>query len=494
MDMNGSGSGGVGMNSVGAGGVELNGGRTGGMDTNGGDSGADSMKHVVFITVDSLRDDYVFGSRAPDSLSTLPRLANQGLRCTNAFSNAAYTKASFLSILSGTYPWMFDSVQGGFGPERPHIATILSEAGYATAGFHTNTYLSPTYRYDRGFDHYMGRDSEGNSTEKAETAYNKLVERAVATEGLSDGIHWAYKTAGKHLGIQLGSRLYKPAEELNDAVVEWTRGTSGPQFVWVHYMDVHNPYYPHEGTVSEGISRRKAVKLFHRVNEVGGDAADSDIATLERLYCGEIEYFDRQLGSLLARLDETLGLDETLVVFTSDHGEAFNEKGLVYHPGYAMYDENIHIPLLLSGPDIPTGVVETPVSNVDLVPTILSQIGVEAPDSMVGEDITSFVEHSPDERLVFAEAFRREDGYAMVTDGNHKLVRDIASGDDQLYDRHDTPPESRDLLDTLPDVAADLQSALDRHIRSVARTEGQRADVEVTEDVRLQLRKLGYDE
>lgn len=454
------------------------------------------MPNVLFVTVDSLRADYVFGSKAPDSLDTLPRLTSEGLSFTNAFSDAPHTKQSFLSILSGTHPWMFDSEQDGYEPVRPHVAELLSDAGYATAGFHTNTYLSPTYNYDRGFDYYMGRDTsdgdEGGGV--VERTYTSLVERAVATKGVSDVVHRVYKTAGKRFGIQLGSSLYKPAAELNDAVVSWTQSSSRPAFVWVHYMDVHNPFYPHEGTVSEGIGRRKAVQLFHKATELREDTSDDDIETLERLYRGELEYFDRQLGDLLDRLDETWGLDDTLVAFTSDHGEAFNEKGLVFHPGSALYDENIHIPIILSGPGIGRGEVETPVSNVDLVPTILSRVGIDPLSSMAGEDISEFVTQPPDERLVFTESFRRSDGNVMVTDSRYKLITDLDTGEETLYDRHEDPKEIHDRIEEFPEVRDELAAAIDRHIRTVEKTDGKRMDVEVTEDVRLQLKKLGYDE
>jgi arylsulfatase A-like enzyme len=452
------------------------------------------MKNIVFITVDSLRADYVFGSKAPESLETLPSLAADGIRYTNAFSNASYTKASFLSIMSGTYPWMFDSSTDGFGPDRPHVAELLSAAGYETAGFHTNTYLSPVYNYDRGFDYYFGRDRTGNVQNGAETTYNKLVERAISTAKLSDVVHKVYKSAGKHLGVQLGSNLYKPAEELNDRIVEWTERSDEPAFVWAHYMDVHNPYYPHEGTVSEGISRRKAIKLFHKATDLEGETPQEDIEILERLYRGEIAYLDQQLGDLLTRLDDTLGLEDTMIVFTSDHGEAFGEHGHVYHPGYVLYDPNIHIPIILAGPDLGAGEVTTPVSNLDVVPTMLATAGFDPDPSMVGEDISEYVETNPDSRHVFAEAWSPDDGHVMVTDGEYKLIRHLRLDEEELHRRHGESQERELNPDEHSDVYEELSGALDRHISEVSEDSGRTGDVEVTEDVRLQLKKLGYDE
>jgi arylsulfatase A-like enzyme len=454
------------------------------------------MENVVLVTVDSLRGDYVFGPNAPTSLEAIPRLADRGAAFVNGFSNAAYTKQSFRSVFSGTYPWMFYSGQAGYGNDRPHIAEALSAAGYDTAAFNTNVYLGPTYNYDRGFEHYLRRGDgdapEGRST--LEEAYKELIDTAVSTRLISDGVHAAYEAAGKYLGIQLGSRLYMPAEELNDAAIEWVRGRSSPVFLWIHYMDVHNPYYPHEGTVSEGIDRRTAIKLFHRVNQAGSDASSDALDTLERLYRGEIEYLDAQIGDLLDRIDDTLGLDATTIAFTSDHGEAFGEHGNVYHPGSALYDENIHVPIILAGPDVESGTVETPVSNLDLAPTLLSRVGVDVPEAMVGEDIAAFVTRPPTDRLVFAEAYNRHDGNAMVTDGRFKLIRDLETGSESLYDRRGEAGETSDRTDTLPDASERLAAALDDHVRTIERFEGDDADVDVPEHVRLRLRKLGYAE
>lgn len=454
------------------------------------------MKNILLITIDSLRADYVFGEKAPNSLETLPRLTREGTRFTNGFSNAAYTKMSFLSILSGTYPWMFGSEEAGYDRNRPHLAELLSEAGYNTGGFHTNVYLSPTYQYDRGFDHYYGRDSDNTDTVQTsfEVWLNKLIERAVSTNGVSDVIHKAYESTGRHLGIQLGSNLYKPAEELNDAVVNWTQRCSQPAFIWVHYMDAHNPYYPHEDTVSEDISRRKAIKLFHKANQLGSSTPREHLELLERLYQGEITYLDSQIGDLLERLDKTLNLDNTVVALTSDHGEAFGENGNIFHPGDALYDENIHIPIILWGTNTSGKKVDTPVSNLDLAPTLLSIAGLEIPEPIVGNDLTTINSQTQENRLVFAEAFSREDGKAMVSDGKYKLIRDLSGGEEFLYDRSNMEKGIYGPSGEQSRIQNELSKELTDHIRKVNQYEGQKNDIEVTEDVRLQLRKLGYDE
>ena len=452
-------------------------------------------QNVILLSVDALRADRLscYGYERPTT-PCLDDFATEATIFEHAYSASSHTREALPSLLTGKRPP--DHAENGFRPTGTSVAERLQESGYATGGFHSNTYLSPTYNYDRGFDYYLGRDSgDDRDTESRLTSlFNTAVERAVATEELSDLIYWTYQNAGKRLGIQLGSNLYKPAEELNQHIVNWTQRQSKPVFIWAHYMDVHNPYYPHEGTVSEGISRRRAVKLFHKVNEQRSEAAEGDIDTLERLYRGEIEYFDRQLGNLLERLDETIGSEETLLVFTSDHGEAFNEKGRVFHPGSALYEENIRVPMMIDGPEISGGEIESPVSHIDLVPTILNRAGIEAPKSVDGRDIAGYDCDATSDRIVFTESYDHEDGGLMGTDGEYKLIRDLETGED-LFCRRNSEPEKINQPDETESIAYDrLAGALDDHVQSVTNAEVAATDGEISENVRLQLRKLGYKE
>lgn len=453
-------------------------------------------RDVVLITVDSLQYDYVADDDQPAShLDAVQSLADDGAFFTDAFSNASITKASFLSIFSGTYPWMFESIPGGFGSERPHIAELFSEAGYTTAGFNTNPYLSTTYGYDRGFDYYMGRDTDDDVDRTTLSAkYWPVIKETLPSKRLSDAIRSAYGLAGEKLGIQLGGDPYVPAEQVNDAVLEWIRGTSGPRFIWIHYMDVHTPYYPRPGTDAADIGKREAVKLFHKVNNLGTDASEEDLARLERLYEGEVEHFDRRLGDLLDGLAEHVDLDDSVIALASDHGEAFGGHGAVLHPDGMMYDELLHVPLIVSGPGFDAGTVSTPASNVDLVPTLLSSAGADTPPVCVGEDLSKIVSNPPDQRLVFAEGYNRETGRVMVTSGTYKLIHHLSDGSERLYDRKRDPEERHDLIDDPPEVYETLRAAVDDHVQLVRNHDADPEDVAVDEDVKTQLRMLGYSE
>jgi arylsulfatase A-like enzyme len=451
---------------------------------------------IVVVTVDSLQYDYVAtNGDVPIDLPVLSSLSADGAFFENAFSTASITKSAFLTIFSGTYPWMFGSNSGGFGPDRPHVATILGDGGYATAGFNTNPYLSRTYGFDRGFDYYMGRDTD--ETPDPTTAVSKywpIIKESVPGELLWRAIRSTYGTVGERFGVQLGGDPYPPAEAVHRRVFDWLERTNGPRFLWIHYMDVHTPYYPREGTVSEGIDHRRAIRLFHRANEQGADTPTETLETLERLYRGEVQHLDRKLGELLAGLETSNDLDETLFLFTSDHGEAFGAHDAVFHPDGKLFDEQIHVPLVVRGPGFDVGPVSTPVSTADLLPTVLSAAGEAIPDACVGDSLADIVADPPADRTVYAQGQNPETGLAMVTDERFKLVRDLETGTETLYDRAVDPAESTDHGDAQPDVAARLRGELDAALR-VARSNA--ADVEavdVDEEVKTRLQMLGYDE
>lgn len=459
-------------------------------------SASDPATDIVLITVDSLQYDYVSDGPGPaTNLPGISRLAEGGSFFSNAFSSASITKASFLSIFSGTHPWMFGSILGGYDDERPHIAELLSGAGYRTAGFNTNPYLSTTYNYDRGFDYYMGRDTdEAVDRTTLSSKYWPVIKEALPSKRLSRLVRSTYGTVGERLGVQLGGDPYVPADAVNEAVLDWLDATTGPRFLWIHYMDVHTPYYPREGTVSENIDKRTAIRLFHHVHKQGADASEKDLRLLERLYRGEVQHFDDRLDELLDGLGARLDLEDSLVVFGSDHGEAFGAHDAIFHPDGVLYDEQIHVPLVVNGPGFDAGTVSTPVSNVDILPTVLAGAGAEVPPVCEGEDLSGIVAAPPEERLVFAQGHDPDTGIAMVASASHKLIRDLEDGTEVLYDRLRDPDETVDRFDDHPRIAENMGAVLDDYLARIRTHDIEAEEIDVSEDVKTRLKMLGYDE
>jgi arylsulfatase A-like enzyme len=323
--------------------------------------------NVVLVSFDTLRADYVgtYGSERPTT-PHLDRLAAQGTVFERAYTTFPTTTASHVSMLTGLYPRRH-------GVRRPtdrvdtrvaSPAQLLAAAGWRTAAVTENGMLTARAGISRGFSSYReNREPEADGQPS-----------------------WT-------------------AQGTFTAASEWMASAAADRFfLFVHTYVVHWPYAPPpdfdlfttwmDGDVER--PRHTAPKLLK----------------LRLAYAGEARFGDAQLGDFMATL-RRLGLAErTLVVVTADHGEEFGEHGGWGH-GDTVYDEVLHVPLVLWGPGrIPAGRrVTTPVSLVDVVPTILDLASVPVPRDLDGESQVDRVRGAPEdpERAVFAELRDRTD-------------------------------------------------------------------------------------
>jgi hypothetical protein len=160
-----------------------------------------------------------------------------------------------------------------------------------------------------------------------------------------------------------------------DEAERWLRSHRGEDaFLYLHLMDPHHPYRSHTdpAVVSPDL---EPLALRRRA------ASGAEAELLKRLYAEEVRHVDEVLAPFLAALP-----DDTLVVFTADHGEALGEHAAWGH-GLNLYREGVRVPLMIRGPGVPRGEVGEPVQLMDLGPTVLELLGVEADVSMVGRSL-----------------------------------------------------------------------------------------------------------
>ncbi len=271
------------------------------------------------------------------------------------------------------------------------------------------------------------------------------------------------------------------AERLSDLAIEDLDDLKEPFFMWVHYFDPHFEYLEHD-----------------EWSEFGTEPVER--------YDQEIAYTDRQIGRLLDALGERGMLERTIVVFTSDHGEEFGEHGGEFH--YTSYEEVMRVPLLFAGPGIAPGSTNVRAQQIDMLPTVLSMLGVDAvPEGLPGRDLLSGTyESSP----VFIER-DRPPGYRQraVIDGDLKLiavapadtnlipwavrgtfskVRNVGVGTSLYYISED-PGETRDLFD----ADSPRSQRLLARLASFMEVEVAESDsVHMDEATRERLKALGY--
>lgn len=443
--------------------------------------------NAFLVTVDSLRADAVgYAAGCDVETPNIDALAEQSLICSNAFANAPYTVASFPALLTGTYAWMY----GGYpsvSSARPFVAEQFQGYGYDTAGFHTNPYLDARFGYDRGFSKFY--DSERSMTwySRLQQGVKELLpENSRSYRAIRNLKNVAERFVGEKIGLP-----YLPADALTDEVESWLAMSEPPAFGWVHYMDVHNPYLPKEGCQSSDIEQQRALMLHHRLIEAPEDLNAADLSDLKRLYLGEVEFLDRQIGRLVDAIDDQWGLDRTVIAFVSDHGEGFGEWGYYSHVVDELHDDLLCVPLLVRVPERDGAVVDELVATIDIPPTLLSESGVPVPESHLGINVAS-VDGRDNDRLLYAQAGNRDDGKVAVGNVTWRLVRNVDDGSEVLYRRDGDYVEASVPLNEYEDAVARLGKALDDHLKQVDERQTATAEVEVTSEVQDRLEQLGY--
>jgi len=216
-------------------------------------------------------------------------------------------------------------------------------------------------------------------------------------------------------------------------------------------------------------------------------------------YAAGIRQMDDDIARLVRTVEEEDRLDEILLVLTSDHGEEFLDHGGVLH-GRTQYDEVLRVPLILRGPGVPTGVrLDEPVSLVDVVPTVLSLLGVRAPEIVDGLDLSlrwrDAPRGAPMRRPLFGEADfnnAEQDITRSVRLGGYKMILDRSTGETALYELATDPRETRDVQAEHGEFAALLRTKLEEFMRSETVGAARDPQGELPPEKAEQLRALGY--
>jgi arylsulfatase A-like enzyme/uncharacterized membrane protein YbhN (UPF0104 family) len=436
--------------------------------------------NILFIVVDTLRADRL-PSYGYDRGSTpsLDRLAEDAIRFDQAFSNSSWTRPSFASILTGRLP-SSHGVMAKSDALPEALITLpeaLKEAGYRTAGYATNFNVAPYFNFHQGFDEYFYLEPE--FVLGADDASAKLL--------LMQFVRQRIEQTRASKGQVLPGTAYQDAETVNAALLRWIdQSPPSPWFLFVGYMDPHDPYFAHPYDGSG----------YARAAHQHPDPSEAD--TLSALYDGEISYWDAELGKLIDGLQARGLYDELTIVVTSDHGEEFHEHGGFWH-GTTLYDEQVRIPFLVKLPQSRRGgtTVRHWVQSIDFMPSVLRLQGLPVPEGVQGGDIFTgtdviYAEESHEGNVL--ESVRELDG----TD-EHKLI--TANPDNprglqpvELYRVDLDPGEQQNLAQTDPEQVRLATKALLEQ-RSRARQDAVVADsVELEDDVAAHLEALGYIE
>ncbi len=353
-----------------------------------GDSrSAEVPRNVILITVDTLRADTLgFAGHPLVTTPTLDRLALSGRIFDSAHAHCVTTLPSHASMLTGLYPFQHGARHnGGFVlPENvATLATRLHVDGFKTAAFVGAFPLDSRFGLDRGFDVY-----DDDYTEQ---------------------------TGG-------GASLFSYAERAGNVVVEravswWESQPESRRFLWLHLFDPHAPYAPPEPFRSR---------------------------FTDNPYLGEVAAVDFFLKPLLDRFLESRE-EPTLIVFTSDHGESLGEHGEQTH-GLFAYEATLAVPLVVWGSGVEIGTDSRQARHIDIAPTILEALGLEALAGSSGRSLLSPAEHHPNVSFFEALSGNLDFGWAPLRGVLKDATKYIELPIPELYDLQADPGETSNLL------------------------------------------------
>jgi arylsulfatase A-like enzyme len=250
---------------------------------------------------------------------------------------------------------------------------------------------------------------------------------------------------------------------INKKVEAWLSGNvrgdrERPFFLWVHYMDVHEPYVPEQHFLSNidddlQLEKDEMFRLFKEVILKRDTTDVKSVEVLKKLYNAKVLEVDDCIEELFQIFEKAGVLDSSIIFFGSDHGDEFNEHHGLSHDG-KMYSELVGVPLFIYDRDKKSSeVYGAPVSNVDIAPTIAHLFGIADVKGFKGHSLLPMDTYEAG--MLFGEAINKrghrekeEDKpiYFCLKD-DRKIIHDEGAGSWELYHMKDDPREKHNLMD-----------------------------------------------
>jgi choline-sulfatase len=402
---------------------------------------------VLIITIDTLRADSLEPYGAIDTLTpNIARFAEQGVVYESATTPITVTRPAHGSIFTGLYPDQHGVLHNGYvlPEEQQTLAEVLKGQGYQTGGFVGVRLLGRPSGLGQGFDEF-----------------DAPVEK-----------------------VQRRARM------VVDPAIEWLEGADPetPVLMWVHLYDPHLSYNPPpafrrgvDPELNESLKHIRWNTLKKVVAENDGNVPANVLEHARLLYRGEVEYTDRHVGRLLRTFDRLRDRSRSMVVLTADHGECF-ENGIFFTHQDCLWEGTIQVPLIVRYPGgVGAGIrVEHRVSNLDVTPTVLSELGLNVEESIPGRRLQEATDSPRDryilirppkvrypEKVIPRRSLIQSVAQEPVAERTDPRTRGLVSqfwkylgapGSEQLFR---LPDEARNLADADPETRKELLRSLE---------------------------------
>ncbi len=416
--------------------------------------------NVILITVDTVRADHLACHGYPrNTMPFVERLVKDAVLFTNAYSTASWTAPSVASIATALYPREHGVLHGTvtegkierqetLDPSFLTLAEAMKAGGYSTFGVFSNGHMTREMGFGQGFD----------------------VIRSL----------WFEKSPAPNRAVaEIRSRIRE----------------SQPYFLWVHYFDPHAPYMAREPWINvystnAALCRQLSGLGFQDLKNTRNTIRENPAAlqALIDVYDSELGYADRSVEELFGMLE--IG-EDCLVVVSSDHGEQFLEHNGLYH-GFTLYEPEVRVPLIVRMPArrFAGTTVAAPVSNRNILPTILDICGIRLDAMIPGYSLLPLIHGGPAPEPVYLELDRGNDWKGVRRDHWKLLCR--KKSEYELFDLASDPAEANPAALRSPEKADELKTLLNSWLRAHPVFSSQKGPANLSRDQKETLRSLGY--
>jgi arylsulfatase A-like enzyme len=459
------------------------------------------QQNIILLVFDTWSADHVQLYGYPrETMPNLSMFADNALVYHRHYSAGTFTVPGTASLLTGLYPWSHRAILlgGEITPEhRNHQIFNLLSPTHSTVGYAQNQYANiflyqvgqelkthiPIDNFDLEhgliYDLPIFRNDQPTAFASFE---DDIFQTGVGFDGsLFLGPLSRLITSREREALNNESRLSYPRglpkasvlfrlEDIIDGAIEILKGLSQPSLVYLHFFPPHGPYRP-KGKYNHRFDDgwQAVEKPVHALSQ--SPATFKEEEDQRRRYDQYLASWDAELSRLLDYMKASGLLDTSYVMLTSDHGELF-ERGEIGHNGYLIYDPIIHVPLIISRPGQKERIdIQTPTSNVDILPTIASLIGRPIPDWAEGQVLPEFGGFPDQDRDIYAMDAKTNSAHAALTrisisltKNDHRLTYyqypNLNYKEFELFNLEDDPDELNNLYPAQPQIAHQLQDEL----------------------------------
>lgn len=409
--------------------------------------------NLVFVSFDALQAKHCGHLGNPRKVTpTLDAMADDGITFTRCYSVASWTVPASMTWFTGVYPSEHKVVNKfsafndrekrisnlkELAPELVTLADVLKANGYATAGFSGNAGVSGGFGYQQGFDVY----------EHPQQVFGGFA------QSLPKAIEWVKQNKEKKF------------------------------FLFLHGYDAHGQNTPAEGFdyrfVEPGYDRRYTGAEVEQeaLREEGLDRGrlklrEQDVQFWRAVYDEKVQRADAKFRAFLDEYEKLGLMGKTVFILTADHGTELLEHDRLDH-GFTLYDETIHVPMVIKPPGLHGKRSDKRVSSIDVMPTALELLGVAPPPGVEkqlrGRSLLDVVWRDEERGDLFAETDYRQHTYkrAIISDDGWKLIYTLEDKTRELYDTANDPGEKTNLAEALPERADGMERRLFEHFKNI---------------------------